>query len=134
MEISELVKGLTLKVWASHHHFYQDMPSWFQGGIELPSLDSERAEAIAALFPKSVKVHVSKMHEYKSGTQSTVSYLRISASLGSDGVNGGRNETGIKRYRAMMKAAERAGIVIEWTAQTLDVTFATREEFEAAIS
>lgn len=88
----------------------------------------EDAQIIAAQFPKSSGV--------KAGTLSSCGriYGRISliAKLHTDGVNGGKNETGIKRYRTFRRASMTLGYDFEWstpysnsvTEETLDASIA----------
>lgn len=76
-----------------------------------PFATREDAEAFVALLPKSCKVRASTItgRDYQAGL------VKFNAMLAADGVNGGRNETGIKRYRALAAACERIGCPIIWT-------------------
>ncbi len=100
--------------------------------IQLSTLDRTHAESIAALFPKSAKLHVTTLSGLPGGM---VSVVTSDAVLLANGVNGGANETGIKRYRTWLKSAEKAGIPVTWNAQARTVNgYRTREAFESAIA
>ena len=44
----------------------------------------------------------------------TVGYVTIRAGFSADGVNGGKNESGIKRVRSFLRKAEALGFQVEW--------------------
>lgn len=98
----------------------------------------EQAEAAAALFPKSCRIRTSRLSTYV-GTWGQPDYrdlvlhtIDVTIKLSSDGSNGGKNETGIKRYRSIVKACEKAGLAIEWVAGYGN-SYATQADFEAAL-
>lgn len=66
-------------------------------GITIDSPDEARA--IAATFPKSWRVKAGKGW----GLSGHYGYVIMTVELGADGVNGGANEAGLKRLRAMAK-------------------------------
>ena len=108
------------------HHVGAGHPQQFEFNAELPT-KADAAE-FAAQFPKSAKVFAGLLYT-ENGTRGWAS---AQASLVSDGVNGGVNETGLRRYRTIVKTAERLGIEILWVARAGNA-YATREAFEAAI-
>lgn len=69
----------------------------------------EEAEAYAARFPKYTKVRVTTSTSYTGSTedgtwQSHEHFIAYAdGKLAADGVNGGVNETGVKRAKAIMK-------------------------------
>jgi hypothetical protein len=77
----------------------------------------EERDAFIALFPKSVKVVASTLSGYDMETSSSWSApiaawgVRIDA----DGVNGGVNETGIKRINKFMAVAKASGMNMTWS-------------------
>ena len=84
--------------------------------------ETDEAIAFAASFPKSagVKVH---------GANATAR-----ATLRSDEVNGGVNETGIRRYQSLITRAQKLGITIEWhDSATVRTTLISQGAFEAAV-
>lgn len=97
----------------------------------------EQAEAAAALFPKSCRVRVGTLGTYTGlGTPDyrtfTLHTIHVSITLSADKVNGGRNETGIKRYRSIMKAINKAGLAVEWVAGCGN-SYASQADFENAL-
>lgn len=97
----------------------------------------EQAEAAAALFPKACRIKVYALGTYTGlGTPDyrtfTLYTIHTDIRLNADRVNGGKNETGIKRYRSIMRAAERAGLAVEWLSFSGN-SYATQADFEAAL-
>lgn len=72
-------------------------------------------EAFLANFPKSSKVFLTTLSTQREGKSVSLPYLSGHGSFVSSGVNGGKNETGIKRLHSILKAAHRAGVEIEYT-------------------
>jgi hypothetical protein len=64
---------------------------------------AEDAAQAAASMPKSIKALSSTLTGYDNGESWTVGIVTVNARLSADGVNGGRNEAGIRRYRALAK-------------------------------
>lgn len=99
----------------------------------------EEAEAWAALFPKSAGFSVSNLASYplpEGGWRLVFgarSHTALRPTKGND-----RNETGIKRYHAIMKKAQAAGLTVDWETTVLGQTgpyiYQTREAFESAIA
>jgi len=89
----------------------------------------EDAVAFVALFPKSSKMFATTLHT----ANGPLGYAMAQGNLFSDGVNGGINETGLNRYRAILKAAAKNGIEIRYVANAGNA-YESREAFEAAIS
>lgn len=89
----------------------------------------EKAREIAAQFPQSVKLRPTTLDK-RNGM--TVGYLYFNATLLANGVNGGRNEAGIKRYRSLRKAIARLGYATTY-ATTATNSYTTEADFEAAI-
>lgn len=89
----------------------------------------EVAESWRDRFPKGCKTRaiVITMED-----RSVKGLVRMDARLVPDGVNAGVNETGVKRYRAIVKAAAKLGVEIEYVANAGN-SYPTREAFEAAI-
>jgi hypothetical protein len=59
--------------------------------------------------PKSIGAKGSSL---SAGARS-YAYIGWNAQLRADGVNGGRNETGIARFAALLRWAEKAGITVD---------------------
>jgi hypothetical protein len=88
----------------------------------------EQQNAFLAQFPKS--------HKWSRSTVSTADgefpFSATRADLRKTGVHGEKNETGIKRYYAIMQKLESAGIAYEWRTGYAN-SYADRESFEAAL-
>lgn len=89
----------------------------------------ESAAALVALFPKSAKLTAGRIMQNGGRIGG---FIRGSGKLATDGVNGGVNETAIRRYRAVVRAAAKLGIEIRWTARNYSNAYISREAFEAA--
>jgi hypothetical protein len=104
----------------------------------------EIAQAFAAHFPKSAGVRATSLGgaDYDwdehgkivsgSGRNWVSAYLTFRVQLRADGVNKGVNETGVKRYRALRRHAERLGYTVEWT--TPFANSLTEDELERRLS
>ncbi len=84
---------------------------------------------IADQFPKSLKVKPSLLHT----TGGYKPFVQLVANLTANGVNGGINETGLRRYRSFRKNAEKLGIEIEW-APAFRNSYPTEQQFERAVA
>ena len=62
-----------------------------------------------ALFPKSVGLKLSTCDKVNGVT---VPWISGHANFRANGVNGGVNEAGVKRFKSLIKAANKAGIEI----------------------
>lgn len=102
-------------------------PVHYEFTAEFPTF--EDAAAFAALFPKSHKMQATTLGK-SDGTR--VGYIRHYAWLAADDVNGGTNETAIKRYRALSRKIEALGATIVYAPQFVN-SYASRADFEAAV-
>lgn len=91
--------------------------------------DRETADAFAGQFPKACQMRAYNL----GGDPEHTAMVRSTARLTSDGVNGGVNETGVKRYRAAVRACAKLGASITYTTPYGN-SYPTREAFEAAIA
>ncbi len=117
-------------IYASATRGYFDISAFFP--------NDEAAEAFEALFPKSVKVKRStfsqSVRENGQYVGTTITPTRsVYANLAADGVNGGRNETGIRRVRRALKVLADNGIDFIW-ATPYSSNFPTFEAFEAFVT
>ena len=62
------------------------------------------------------------------------SFVHFRANLWPNGVNGGRNETGIRRYKNLVKKLEVAGVPLAWAGDKYSNACPTREQFEKLIA
>lgn len=100
----------------------------------------EDAEAFVALFPKSTKFRITFCDTpvtpgvYDGAHTRTWSAVSATV-LAADDVNGGINETGVKRYRSTIARAAKAGVAVEWGfgGRAAFNAYPTREAFDAAI-
>lgn len=98
------------------------------------------AEAAFAAFPKACKFKlITASQGWTMATETTPGfntycyYGQADAMLQSNGVNGGSNEAGIKRYRKVIASCAKLGVDVEWTTPWGN-SFATQEAFEAVIA
>lgn len=94
------------------------------------------AEAVewAAQFPKSAKLRVRSVTDHSAiGGAQTWHDASVVIGLGANGVNGGVNETGLRRLRTIERTAARLGERIEWNGSFASNAYPTREAFDAAI-
>jgi hypothetical protein len=136
----------------NHHHigaivigaFYDprvgpDAPSFFDASMTFD--DHTTATETVAKFPKSAKVRLGDLSTFDYDIyEATGKYVNIHlpyastrAVLHANGVNGGKNETGIRRYRTVVASAEKAGIEIVWRDDASNA-YPTREAFEKAVA
>jgi hypothetical protein len=104
------------------------LPQMFQFTAELPS--PTEAVEFGRMFPKSAKVIGMTL---TTATGERRGWAVAEGNLVSNGVNGGVNEAGLKRYHAIVKAAGKLGIEIQYTTDAGN-SYPSREAFEAAIS
>ena len=62
------------------------------------------------------------------------SFIRFRANLWPNGVNGGRNETGIRRYKGLVRKLEAAGVPTTWDGAKYPNACPTRGQFEKLIA
>lgn len=91
--------------------------------------DLETAQAIVALFPKSVGIKASGLTGSTEGT----GFISFRVQLLADDVNKGRNETGIKRLTRLLAVAEKHGLAIEFDAPYSN-SYLTLADAQAAIA
>lgn len=93
------------------------------------------AEALADLdfFPKSAKFTMDRVTFVREGRHGFYYQIQTQANLAADGVNKGVNETGVKRYRTVVRNAECMGIVWQGSEVVYPNSYLSREEFEAAL-
>lgn len=90
----------------------------------------EAARAFADQFPKSYKFRVRP-----TGGRDGIAYWGVDATTYLYAVKGNeKNETGIKRYHAIMAKAEKLGIETIFDAGRMLNAYTDRETFEAAIA
>jgi hypothetical protein len=94
-------------------------------------LTEEAAQEYLARFPKSAGLHVSTT---SFGASQKVWHVKGQARLLADGVNGGRNETGIKRFQRVLATAAKQDLPIRYetpfanSVPTLDALLALLQE------
>lgn len=72
----------------------------------------EEAQVLVRQFSKAAKVRAT---QFLAGHGRVYGYVMFDARLMADGVNGGRNETGIRRYRSVRKTLAILDAKVEWT-------------------
>lgn len=118
-----------LTVTASHDHY---RGAAVPQALEMAgrAADRDAAEAFVAEFPKSAGLRASAFSARDGGE----GWVSVRINLLPNGNNGGRNETGIRRYRTIQRAAARLGVELVWDGEMFANAYATAEEFEAAIA
>lgn len=96
---------------------YAEAFGWFE-------TETER-DAVLATIPKSVKATASSMSGHPLGTVPTIGFR---ASFMSNGVNGGLNETGVRRFKTLL-----AKVPCQWQA-SFSNAYTTQAEALAAVS
>ena len=96
-----------------YRRFDDGQPSSIGADLLLQA-DVEGARTLAAQFPKSTKVRALSLTHSSTSGRPVDGFLKFSAQLAADGVNGGRNETGIRRFKSLLKAAEKLGLTVEF--------------------
>lgn len=104
------------KTEARDYEHHPELPTTFKAYLWAKDYPNVNLDTVAARFPKYVGV--------KSATNS----LWFEVHFNADGVNKGRNETGIKRVRKFLELAGE----INWTCRALN-GYKTLEDFLAAI-
>lgn len=81
------------------------------------------AMAFAARFPASAGLQI---HGANAVSRAT---------LAANGANGGVNETGVRRYRSLIRRAQQLGVTIEWhgNAAGFRTVLISQEAFEANV-
>lgn len=88
----------------------------------------DAAIAVASMFPKSCKVRATKLF----GADSVRGYVEFQVHLYENGVNGGVNETGIRRYKTLMKHCAKWGVPVVMAERRYANAFESIEAFEIA--
>ena len=114
--------------YATEYSRQAGLPQDYSFSAELPTV--EAAREFVTLFPKSVKMFAATLYK---ADHTVGGWATTRGNLVSDGVNGGLNETGLKRYQAVLKAAAKLGLQIEYAIDAKN-SYATREAFEQAIA
>jgi hypothetical protein len=89
------------------------------------------ADAALALFPKSCRAFTCRGRR-ADGEKYAI--IAMEARLVANGSNGGKNETGIKRYRAFIAKAAKLGFAIAFIADRAVNAYQTAEAFESVIA
>lgn len=113
------------------HYVDLDVPQNFRISSE-DLATREEAEALLALFPKSAKGRVTHVSGFNLPAEG-VFVVKFEARLAADGVNGGTNETGVRRYRSIIRSAAKAGLAVDFCEARALNTYPTRERFESAL-
>ncbi len=86
------------------------------------------ADEVVVIFPKSIGLKSCHLGRCVNGKYVKVGYVTMRVQLAKDGVNGGKNESGIKRIKRFLKLANHQFVMKE------SGNAATKEQIEAAIS
>lgn len=106
-------------------------PQSYEFTAVLPSRND--AVAFAAQFPKSAKMFGGTLSCYDNGRSYVQGYASSHGNLVSNGVNGGVNESALRRYKAIVAAAAKLGVEIQYEVNALN-SYPTRESFEKAVA
>jgi len=87
-------------------------PFYFEAIAEFDTQDA--AQAFAARFPKGVKMEAKPLFRYDVNAAATrQGIVTVRIKLGADKANGGVNEAGLKRIKALAAACRKLGIALE---------------------
>ena len=90
----------------------------------------EEAELFASSFPKSLRLSVNSCdYSDERGRTWHVSFI---SRLLANGINGGRNETGVARYWRLTKLLADRSTAVVWRVDASNA-YATQHDFERAI-
>jgi hypothetical protein len=118
-----------------------DLPQTIEASLVASTEPTETYKADAAAWlaarpaPKSLGLKATGLTtpEYSAdGRYRTVPFIRWQANLTGDGVNGGVNETGLRRYRRLLAWAAEHGVPVVW-APIYANAYASQADLEAAI-
>jgi hypothetical protein len=118
---------LSVRAWT-----YLDRPAGVEFSAKVAT--REEAEALAALFPKAHLFRVVEVFGIGADYKATggIAYYYVYSKTKLAAVKGNSaNETGVKRYRAIMARAAKVGVAVEWQGSIHG--YETRESFEAAL-
>lgn len=109
-------------------------PEGYEFAMEVA--DRDEAAAVVSLFPKSAKMYATTMHtheggDWRNGAEITVGRVAHRSNLSANQANGGANETALRRYATIMRAADAAGIPVEYAPRWRN-SYPDAEAFEAA--
>lgn len=90
---------------------------------------AEQADEVVAAMPRAIRARRTRLW-FGDGT--ACGAITFDAKLDPNAVNGGVNETGIKRYRALRRWIQDQGITVEW--QVRSASEWTEEHLEMVIS
>lgn len=93
--------------------------------------DVDEAWTLQNTFAKSAKMNAHRTITSATATTPMLTEYTVKASVGilANGVNGGANETGIKRLKSIFKTIDKAGDTIELQANNPHHTVASVQEF-----
>ena len=109
----------TISMYAAFENTAKDFFADVEQGAPMHLRAYTSNPEVAALFPKSVGFG---------------RYGDMFVKLTSNAVNGGVNETGIRRYRSLVRHAAKLGVEIVWTTGNVRNAYQTQADFEAAIA
>lgn len=105
------------------YHYDIDRPSSFDAWLHTETF--EQAQAIAAQFPKSAKVHAARSY----GHDAIKGHVSLRIYLAADRTNRGINETGLRRIRQFAKTIAKLGGTLQKTRHALNSSPKTIEEY-----
>jgi hypothetical protein len=127
---------LTIKVHATYFPTQSD-PNVLRASVDFPETAGDAAATFAATFPKSLRVSVNRVVNYPADMAAPVFRtwsVSVRCTFARTGVTGTKNETSIRRYRALAKWADAAGHTLSFEAEGCAPYYYTdRADFEGAL-
>jgi hypothetical protein len=117
----------TLKFTAYHHYQKPDVVSG--ASVEAILATVAEAQALVARFPKSAGLRATGCNT----RDGVVGHVRLRVGLEPNGANGGINETGLRRLRTVLRAAEKLGVPVAY-GPCYGNSYPTQADFEAAVA
>jgi hypothetical protein len=110
------------------HTFVYDnsLPEWFEARAKFAN--KAEAESFAAQFPKACGMKASEVAYWENGEKKIYGSITVKAKLGSDGINGGTNETGLRRIKSLHHACSKLGIALTMHRTYANASTVTIEE------
>lgn len=118
--------------YAVNDYYNQTMPGMFNASLYVSGSRAD-AQAIADQFPRFAGVKASTLSSRKDGANIEYGTVNIYINFVSSGVNKGVNETGIKRVRGFLAAAQRLGYGIAYDATTASNCYSSLDVFLEAL-
>jgi hypothetical protein len=123
---------------AAHDPSDRSVPWFVKFGMVFAEGDDAGLAAFVAAFPKSAGVHSTTLSTFEgvdwtTGRSVRLPFATVEIFLSSNRANGGRNETGVKRYQSIIRTAAKLGLKVGWDGNGSNL-YDTQAAFEEALA